>query len=105
MNDKPTSHELPPEAQTMTDKTDWKRVRALTDHDIKAAVADDPDTFIPDTEWMNNARVVTPEAKQMVTLRLDPDVLAWFKNAGRGYQTRINAVLRAFVEAQEHRPR
>ena len=36
-----------------------------------------------------------------MTLRLDPDVLAWFRNAGRGYQTRINAVLRAFVEAQK----
>jgi uncharacterized protein (DUF4415 family) len=48
---------------------------------------------------------VTPQAKEMVTLRLDPDVLAWFRKAGRGYQTRINAVLRAFVEAQEPRPR
>jgi uncharacterized protein (DUF4415 family) len=49
---------------------------------------------------MKNARVVLPAVKEVVTLRLDPDVLAWFRQDGRGYQTRINAVLRAFVEAQ-----
>jgi uncharacterized protein (DUF4415 family) len=83
------------------DKADTKRLRALIDADIEKAVADDPDTFIPDAAWWKRARVVMPGAKEMVTLRLDPDVLAWFRKAGRGYQTRINAVLRAFVEAQK----
>ena len=85
----------------MKDETDYARLRALTDSDIEKAVADDPDTFIPDAAWWKHARVVMPGAKEMVTLRLDPDVLAWFRKAGRGYQTRINAVLRAFVEAQK----
>jgi uncharacterized protein (DUF4415 family) len=89
----------------MKGDTDWKRVEAMTDAGIKEAVAKDPDTFIPDAQWMKNARVVMPQAKEMVTLRLDPDVLAWFRQSGRGYQTRINAVLRAFVEAQQNRPR
>ena len=89
----------------MTDETDWSRVQAMTDAEIRTAVADDPDTFIPDANWVKNARLVSPEVKQMVTLRLDPDVLSWFKNSGRGYQTRINAVLRAFIEAHEPRPR
>jgi uncharacterized protein (DUF4415 family) len=83
------------------DETDDARLRALMDADIEKAVADDPDTFIPDAAWWKSARVVLPGAKEMVTLRLDPDVLAWFRKAGRGYQTRINAVLRAFVEAQK----
>ena len=83
------------------DKTDYARLRALTDADIKRAVADDPDTFIPDAAWWKRARVVMPATKEMVTLRLDPDVLIWFRKRGRGYQTRINAVLRAFVDAQE----
>ena len=39
--------------------------------------------------------------KKQVTLRLDPDILDWFKRQGTGYQTRINAALRAFVEAHE----
>ena len=85
----------------MKDETDRGRVMALTDADIAAAVQDDPDTFIPDADWVRNARVVVPETKQMVTLRLDPDVLDWFKSTGRGYQTRMNAVLRAFMEAKE----
>ena len=88
-----------PETPAKQDETDWRRVEAMTDADITQAVADDPDTFIPDAQWIGNARIVTPQAKAMVTLRLDPDVLAWFKQGGRGYQTRINAVLRAFVEA------
>jgi uncharacterized protein (DUF4415 family) len=37
--------------------------------------------------------------KQLVTLRLDRDVLDWFRKAGKGYQTRINAVLRAYKNA------
>lgn len=73
---------------------------AMTDEQIERAAASDPDTFIPDAAWMKNARVVVPQAKEVITLRLDPDVLAWFRNNGKGYQTRINAVLRAFVEAQ-----
>jgi uncharacterized protein (DUF4415 family) len=84
----------------MGDRTDMDRLRAMTDAEIEAAVRDDPDSFIPDASWMKNARVVLPAVKEVVTLRLDPDVLAWFRQDGRGYQTRINAVLRAFVEAQ-----
>jgi uncharacterized protein (DUF4415 family) len=64
-----------------------------------------------DSEWdeakrqanILNARVVWPQGKAPVTLRLDRDIIAWFKLHGRGYQTRINAVLRAFVEAQKPR--
>jgi uncharacterized protein (DUF4415 family) len=105
MSEKSTMHASPPEAQTKQDETDWRRIEAMTDADIRQAVADDPDTFIPDADWINHARIVTPQAKAMVTLRLDPDVLAWFKQGGRGYQTRINAVLRAFVEAHAQTPR
>lgn len=85
----------------MVDQTDHMRLRALTDADIEKAVAEDPDSFTPDSSWMENARIVTPGIKEIVTLRLDPDILAWFRRDGRGYQTRINAVLRAFVEAHQ----
>ncbi|MDR3423938.1 MAG: BrnA antitoxin family protein [Alphaproteobacteria bacterium] len=89
----------------MNDKTDLARLNAMTDADIARAVADDPDTFIPDEGWWAKARIVMPKNKEMVTLRLDPDVIEWFKHDGKGYQTRINAVLKAFVESQEHRAR
>jgi uncharacterized protein (DUF4415 family) len=88
----------------MKSETDWARVRALTDEDIERAVAEDPDAapFWTDEDWAN-ARVVWPQGKAPVTLRLDKDIIAWFKLRGRGYQTRINAVLRGFVEAQKPR--
>ncbi|MBF0537620.1 MAG: BrnA antitoxin family protein [Nitrospirae bacterium] len=89
-------------AQPMNDKTDWARVAAITDSEIERSVASDPDTFIPDVQWFDKAQIVMPKTKEMVTLRLDHDVLKWFKHDGRGYQTCINAVLRAFVEAQQH---
>ncbi len=51
-------------------------------------------------DFWKRARVVVPEGpKKQLTLRLDADMVAWFKAQGRGYQTRINAVLRSFYEA------
>jgi uncharacterized protein (DUF4415 family) len=90
----------------MKSKTDWARVDALTDEDIERAVAEDPDAppFWTDEDWAN-ARVVWPPGKAPVTLRLDRDIIAWFKLQGSGYQTRINAVLRGFVEAQKTKAR
>ena len=80
-------------------KTDSARLDAMTDADIEAVVRDGPDAAPLDMDWLK-ARVVYPQGKEVVTLRLDRDVLAWFKAQGKGYQTRINAVLRAFYEAK-----
>ena len=73
-----------------------------TDAEIAAAVASDPDAAPLDLDW-TQTRVVFPEGKEVVTLRLDRDVLAWFRGQGKGYQTRMNAVLRAFYEAKRGR--
>ncbi len=54
-----------------------------------------------DEEFWRNARVVMPEAKERITLRVDKEVVEFFRNKGQGYQTRMNAVLRAYVEAQQ----
>jgi uncharacterized protein (DUF4415 family) len=43
-----------------------------------------------------------PEKKAALSIRLDPGVVTWFRKQGRGYQTRINAVLRSYVEAHSH---
>lgn len=80
-------------------ETDWERVDALTDAEIEAAVAEDADAapLLGDDFWAH-ADLVTPAGpKERITLRLDQEVLDYFRGAGRGYQTRINAVLRAFV--------
>lgn len=82
-------------------KTDWDRVRALTDEEIEAAVGRDPDAeFWTEDDWAE-AELVVPKRKIIISLRLDPDLLDYFKKDGRGYQTRINAVLRRFVEVQK----
>jgi uncharacterized protein (DUF4415 family) len=52
---------------------------------------------------MEHTRVIFPRPKERVTVRLDHDIVDWLKAQGRGYQTRINAILRAYVEAQKAR--
>ena len=90
---------------TTKDRTNLRRVRAQTDAALRKAAENDPDSFVPDAAWLRRARLVMPQRKETVTLRLDPDVLSWFRREGRGYQTRINAVLRAFVQANGPLPR
>jgi len=81
-------------------RTDWKRVDRLTDADIDAAVATDADAApVLDTEWFNDAELILPQPKQAISLRVDADVLAWYKAGGPGYLSRMNAILRQYAEA------
>ena len=80
-----------------SDKTDWSRVRAMTDADVEEAIASDPDEAGMSIDW-SKAVVATPERKTSMTIRLDNDVLDFFRGMGRGYQTTINAVLRSYME-------
>ena len=76
--------------------SDWKRVSSLSDRQIRRAIKSDPDARPTDAEFWENARVVIPKPKQTVTIRLDADLLEWFRRQ-KGYQTRINAVLRSYM--------
>ena len=78
-------------------KTDWARVDALTDEDIAKAVADDPDAAPIDIDW-SDAVLVMPARKKAISIRVDEDVLDFFKKEGDGYQRRINAVLRSYMQ-------
>jgi len=78
-------------------RTDWKRIDAMRDEDI-----DYSDIPKLGPEFFANA-ILWPGLKKQITLRLDPDVLEFFRKRGRGYQTTINAVLRKYMEAQERR--
>jgi uncharacterized protein (DUF4415 family) len=72
-----------------------------SDAAIEAAIADDPDAApILDEAWFAQATLVLPAPKRQVTLRLDADLLDWFRAQGPGWQTRMNAVLRAWMRAQ-----
>lgn len=86
-------------------KTDWAAVDAMTDREVARRAAGDPDVRLTTPAFWRNARLVLPaeSGKQVVTLRLDRDVLKWFKGRGRGYQTRINAILRAYMLAEGQR--
>ena len=80
-------------------KTDWARLGRVSDADIRKAVrADSEAAPIASAEWFRLARLVEPKPKKAVSIRLDEDILKWFRRQGRGYQTRMNAVLRAYVE-------
>ncbi len=51
------------------------------------------------SDWAEHSRLINPRRKERITMRLDPEILGWFKARGRGYQSRMQAVLRAYVEA------
>jgi uncharacterized protein (DUF4415 family) len=84
-------------------KTDWARVDALTDEDIAKAVANDPDAVPIDLDW-SDAVLVIPPRKRAISIRVDEDVLDYFKSQGDGYQRRINAVLRSYMQ-QKAKPK
>lgn len=78
-------------------KTDWAAVDALTDKEIEEAVRNDPDAVPLDVDW-SEAVLVIPPKKKAISIRLDEDVLDYFKKEGVGYQRRMNAVLRSFMQ-------
>jgi uncharacterized protein (DUF4415 family) len=78
-------------------RTDWSRVDSMTDEEIEAQMRDDPDwADLIDMDW-SKAVAVHPIPKHAISIRLDRDVIDFFKAQGKGYQTRINAVLRHFM--------
>jgi len=80
-------------------RTDWARIDAMRDEDIDTS-------DIPELgpEFFKNA-ILWPGPKEQITLRIDPDVLKFFRKSGRGYQSTMNAVLRKYMEAQQSGPR
>jgi uncharacterized protein (DUF4415 family) len=85
-------------------KTDWKRLEALTDAEIEASIANDPDwEEFKDVDW-SKAVLVIPPKKKAISIRVDEDVLDYFKHRGAGYQRRMNAVLRSYVQQKSKAP-
>ena len=80
--------------------TDWRRLKRATPASIRKGIETDPDARATDTEFWKRAKLVMPAPKEVVTMRLDADLLRWFRKE-HGYQTRINAILRAYMNAHE----
>ncbi len=72
--------------------TDWEKLSRLDDNEID--YSDSPEL---DNSFFENATIKLPEPKKAVNLRIDNDVLEWYKKQGTGYQTRMNAVLRMYM--------
>lgn len=81
-------------------RTDWVRVDATTDAEVGEQIRRDSDDVEFTEEMLAAARWVMPEKKVPISFRVDPEVLAFFKAGGEGYQSRMNAVLRGYVRGQ-----
>lgn len=75
--------------------TNWKRIDSMKDRDLDFSEIPElgPDFFVEAVRW--------PGKKKQITLRLDPDVLAFFRKHGKGYQTTINYILRKYMETRK----
>jgi uncharacterized protein (DUF4415 family) len=77
-------------------ETDWAALDALTDEQIEDSIRNDPD-WADDWKW-GEALLVIPPKKKAISIRVDEDVLDYFKKQGAGYQRRMNAVLRSYMQ-------
>lgn len=82
---------------------DYARLDAMTEEDIARQIADDPDAPEFTDEMFAQATWVEPPSKQLLSLRIDRDIVKWFRDTGKNYQSRMNAVLRSYV--QHHKKR
>ena len=87
------------ELAAMDSKTDWAKADAVPQEEVELR-ADEEEGPLP-TGWEGAVILGLPPRKDAVKLRIDHDVLEWFRGTGKGYQTRMNNVLRAFVQSRQ----
>lgn len=90
-----TTFTLDPKRPPKAKKADLRHLDALRDEDIN--YSDIPQL---DEQFWKNVRLLRPTKKEMISLRVDKDIVDWFRKQGRGYQGYMNAILRSFVEAR-----
>jgi uncharacterized protein (DUF4415 family) len=83
-------------------RTDWERLRGMSEAEVEANAASDADNAPWSEEALAAARLMMPDEVRKIPLsiRLDAEVVEFFREGGRGYQSRINAVLSAYVRSQ-----
>ncbi len=82
------------------DRTDWRKVHAIIGKKLEASIRADVDDIHEERDWAQTVMSI-PAPKDHINIRVDHDVLEWFKASGRGYQTLMNNVLRAFVKSRQ----
>ncbi len=85
------------ETTIIESRTDWKRLEKMSDKDID--FCDIPEL---DASFFRSAKIRMPRTKKAVSIRLDQDVLDWYKKQGQGYQTLMNAILRTYMQSHSH---
>ena len=96
-----TAEELAAKRRRGKTRSNWATAAAMTSEEIEAQVAADPDEVGMVVDW-DSVTVELPKPKADLHMRVDRDVLDYFRGMGKGYQTRINAVLRSYVERRRH---
>jgi len=91
-----TAKELAARRKRYGSRSDWARAAAMSREEIEADIASDPDEAGMVVDW-DSATVEMPQPKAVLNMRVDRDVLDYFREKGKGYQTLINAVLRSYV--------
>jgi uncharacterized protein (DUF4415 family) len=92
-----TAEELAEKRRRGQTHSDWAKAAAMTSEEIEAQVAADPDEAGMVVDW-DSVTVELPKPKADLHMRIDRDVLDYFRSTGKGYQTRINAVLSSYVD-------
>jgi uncharacterized protein (DUF4415 family) len=94
-----TANQIKAKLKRGEDRTDWAKIAATTEAKLQASIAADPDHAPGEPDW-TRAVIGVPPHKEHINIRVDHDVLEWFRARGRGYQTMMNNVLRAFVQTR-----
>ena len=84
------------------DRTNWDKIDAVTGAKLEASIRADVDDVQGEPDW-TQLIVGIPAPKDHINIRIDHDVLQWFRSNGKGYQTLMNNVLRAFVQTRQQR--
>lgn len=90
------------QADRAKDWTDWERLRNMTEEEIERGAQSDPDNLPWTEEELAAAERLMPSeaSKVPLSIRLDPEIVEFFREEGPGYQSRINAVLLGYVRSR-----
>ncbi len=93
-----TAKQIKAKIERGEDRTNWRKANAMTGKKLEASIRADVDDVRREPDWTQ--AIMGVPAKDHINIRIDHDVLSWFRASGRGYQTLMNNVLRAFVQSR-----
>jgi uncharacterized protein (DUF4415 family) len=98
-----TAKQIKTRVERGEDRTNWRKANSVTGKKLEASIRADVDEVQGEPDW-TKAIMGIPAPKDHINIRIDHDVLEWFRASGRGYQTLMNNVLKAFVQSRNEPP-